>query len=125
MKTITVLCNASLLSIISVPIELSEPLIWNDEPVFAAVFDEDKLLQFSEEQLDEKHGWWREITGSQVDWENVTWSRSAAAGNPDGIFGWIMETFSLSQPRNVAAVIGDIADQEGMTPVQLFTQLAK
>lgn len=131
MKTITILCNAALLAAVDSkdikPIAVSKP-VWNGwddsdigELLFAAEFEEEKLNSLTEAECDLTHAWWRAFNRSSVDWDQNPWQPRLARSR--GIFHWITEKFELSQPRNIAAILGDIAAFENKTPIELFNSL--
>ena len=133
MKTITVFCNAALLNVNHgsmkplAPLEISKPF-WNGtsdsrigECVFAAIFYEDELNSFTEEECEAVGAFWREIGSSNVDWEDHSWQTRIARDK--GIFHWICDELGASQPRNVAAILGDICRFENKTPVEFFNSL--
>lgn len=135
MKTITIYCNAALLNVnhgtgrTLKPVEISKPIWYGasdsriGECLFAAVFDAAELNQFTEEECEKVGAYWRQIGASIVDWEEHPWQPRLA--REQGVFKWICDTFSLSQPRNVAAILGDIFKFENKTPVEFFNSLTK
>lgn len=131
MKTITILCNAGLLHLAGnsdlTPIKCSKPLNWLDECVFAAEFDEERLEKLTDEQCEAGGAWWREISRSNVDWEDAplpTIGFLQGLKLTGGMFSWITSQFGASQPRNVAAIVGDIAQMNGITAIELLNQLS-
>lgn len=135
MNTITILCNAGILQLdaltlvneqgftkkLEPPLSISKPVLWNGECVFVAVLNADQLQQFTDDDCQKIGGWWRSLGRSNADWETHPWQPRAA--RKEGVFRWICRNHSLSVPRNVAAVLGDICAFENKLPVEFFNSL--
>ena len=78
---------------------------------------------------------WAQKKGEDFLFENDIWSREIIECNISvesfelseakerGLFNWIIDVLGLSTEKNVAAVIGSICKNEGITPIQLFNKL--
>ena len=82
-----------------------------------------KKLENNPDFLEDNNIWTREITSSYLSVENFELKKVQKLEYT--IFEWIMDEFDLSQPRNVAAIIGNVCHQENLTPIELFNKLSR
>lgn len=105
------------------PTNISKPVYGLGECIFIAEYDEDKLEAINEQECLEKAAFWRGVNGSLIDWLERPWQPRVARKYHSGIFGYICYRYGISQPRNLAAIIGDIAQFENKTPIEFFNSL--
>lgn len=86
--------------------------------------DLDKLLALGEEYWEESGAWFRTV-GRANTWFEPKYRPKIMrkVGIHEYICDAVPESIGASQPRNVAAVIGEIANYEGKTPIELFNSL--
>jgi hypothetical protein len=109
------------------PKELSK-VLWDESNNYfgthcVALYDEKEILKTIE---DEGEFWWREINRSSVSLDSIEFNDKPYRPRimrKIGLLEYLCDYCGVSTERNVAAVIGEMAHGEGLTPIQFFNSL--
>lgn len=85
--------------------------------------DADKLLAVDEKEFEDRGAWYREVGRANTFFDPYRPRVMRQVGLHEYICDGAPESLGASQPRNVAAIIGEICAEEHKTPIQLFNSL--
>lgn len=89
-----------------------------------AQFEEEELLKIGDEEATAYDGWWREVGQLNTSLKNLgTKEHRPKVMRELGILSYLCDEYGLSTEKNVACAIGSIAEEEGVTPIELFNTL--
>jgi len=126
-NTIYVLCDTNLFYLMK-PLEVSKVILddnYNDYCV--ALFKKTELLKITEKDCEDNNAWWREIGRANISIDNSSGlygkGYKPRIMRKVGLLTYICDQYGLSQPRNVAAMIGEISFYEGKNPIEFFNSI--
>lgn len=119
MKKIEVLCNQDMLNLLT-PIEVSQPIPHYDYgPEFVAVYDEAALKALPESSFEGCGPWWRGVGPANIpiEWDQRRIER-------EGVWSYLCAEYGISTERNRAIAVYELANDLGVSPVELGNRLA-
>ena len=106
------------------PAIVSAPLRWDKDYVFVAMLNFEECETYFQSLSEEYSGpefWLRECVPGSMDVSEITIRKARSKG----LFNVIKKYLDLTQTNNLAMIIRNVADREGLSPVELFNKIDK
>lgn len=114
------LCSQQVIDVLN-PSYYSSSIEYDGEPVYIMVYDDFNTIKSAYDRNKDTNFWCREIMPANVDCE--WFDLDEVKSSKPNLFNHIYEMIDITQPKNVACIIGQICIENNIEPTELFNML--